>query len=79
MDYKGYTQYSGPESWLYTTYPHLHAIWRQAVTSSDTTTFNLELSCTICKVKPSSGLHYGVKICEADKQFLKRTFHYQLQ
>merc|ERR1712215_361138 len=34
--------------------------------------------CNICQ-KPSSSMHYGVRICEADKQFLKRTFHYQLQ
>ena len=33
----------------------------------------------MCRAKPSSGLHYGVKMCEADKQFLKRTFHYQIQ
>jgi len=79
MEYKGYTQYSGPEAWLYATYPHLHTIWKQAFTSKNTTSLNLELSCTICKVKPSSGQHYGVKICEADKQFLKRTFHYQLK
>jgi len=79
MEYKGYTQYSGPEAWLHATYPQLHAIWRQAFASKDTTSLNLELTCTICKVKPSSGQHYGVKICEADKQFLKRTFHYQLK
>jgi hypothetical protein len=79
MEYKGYTQYSGPEAWLYATYPQLHAIWRQAFANKDTASLNLELSCTICKVKPSSGQHYGVKICEADKQFLKRTFHYQLK
>jgi len=77
MEYKGYTQYYGPEEWLYATYPHLHTVWRQAMASKDIT-FNMELNCTICKVKPSSGQHYGVKICEADKQFLKRTFHYQL-
>jgi len=47
--------------------------------NKDTTTLTMELTCTMCKVKPSSGQHYGVKICEADKQFLKRTFHYQLK
>ena len=39
---------------------------------------NFELKCKICELKPSSGVHYGVKMCEADKQFLKRTFHYQI-
>jgi len=77
MEYKGYTQYSGAEAWLHATYPHLHAIWKQAIANKDTTV-NTDNFCTICKVKPSLAVHYGVKICEADKQFLKRTFHYQL-
>jgi len=77
MEYKSYTQYSGAEAWLHATYPHLHAIWKQAIANNDTTV-NTDNFCTICKVKPSLAVHYGVKICEADKQFLKRTFHYQL-
>ena len=35
-------------------------------------------ACSICQHRPHSGLHYGVLICEAGKQFLKRTFHQQL-
>lgn len=31
--------------------------------------------CKICQIRPNTGHHYGVKTCEADKQFLKRTFH----
>eukprot|EP00092_Neocalanus_flemingeri_P023833 GFUD01025858.1.p1 GENE.GFUD01025858.1~~GFUD01025858.1.p1 ORF type:complete len:374 (-),score=72.16 GFUD01025858.1:8-1129(-) len=81
MEYKAYTQYSGAEAWLHATYPHLHAVWTQAIANRDfSITFNniLRNICTICNVKPISGTHYGVKICEADKQFLKRTFHYQI-
>ena len=35
----------------------------------------VEMTCTICKLKEHTGPHYGVYMCEADKQFLKRTFH----
>merc|ERR1740128_1410422 len=31
--------------------------------------------CRICNLRTHTGLHYGVYSCEADKQFLKRTFH----
>ena len=31
--------------------------------------------CLICKLREHTGPHYGVLMCEADKQFLKRTFH----
>ena len=80
MECRGYTQYSEPESWLSVTYPTIYAIWRQVISSNtNSTTLNMELTCAICKVKPSSGQHYGVKMCEADKQFLKRSFHQQLQ
>jgi len=75
----GYTQYSEPEAWLSLVYPAIHAIWRRAISSNTVTTLNMELTCAICKVKSSSGHHYGVKMCEADKQFLKRSFHQQLQ
>jgi len=75
---KGYTQYSEPEAWLSLVYPAIHAIWRRAISSNTVTTLNMELTCAICKVKSSSGHHYGVKMCEADKQFLKRSFHQQL-
>jgi len=52
-------------------------VWREAylkpsepVHSSQPTT-----ECKICQIRPNTGLHYGVHTCEADKQFLKRTFH----
>merc|ERR1719222_25623 len=35
----------------------------------------VDITCTICKLKEHTGPHYGVYMCEADKQFLKRTFH----
>jgi len=78
MDYKSYTQYSEPETWLSNAYPTIYALWRRAISSNTTTTLNMELTCAICKVKSSSGQHYGVKMCEADKQFLKRSFHQRL-
>ena len=28
-------------------------------------------------IRSNTGLHYGILACEADKQFLKRTFHEQ--
>ena len=31
--------------------------------------------CLICNLREHTGPHYGVFMCEADKQFLKRTFH----
>ena len=31
--------------------------------------------CLICNLREHTGPHYGVLMCEADKQFLKRTFH----
>ena len=75
---RNHTEYSGAEEWLRQTYPHLHAIWLQSFSNPDeSSVMNLELTCMVCQIKPSSGLHYGVKMCEADKQFLKRTFHYQ--
>merc|ERR1719318_1658748 len=82
MEYKKehLTKYSEPEAWLCSTYPQLHAMWRVVMSNKDIMdTHTMKLTCTICKVKPSSGLHYGVKICEADKQFLKRTFHHQIK
>ena len=35
----------------------------------------MQSTCTICSLKEHTGPHYGVYMCEADKQFLKRTFH----
>ena len=75
---RNYSQYSGAEEWLRYTYPFLYSIWLQTVSMSSKESMNFELTCSVCGVKPSSGLHYGVKMCEADKQFLKRTFHYQI-
>jgi len=79
MESKELKPYSEPEEWLYATYPNLHAIWKNAFLTQHSNSLNMDLYCYICKVKPSSGVHYGIKICEADKQFLKRTFHYQLK
>merc|ERR1719219_650406 len=78
MTSRNYTEYSGPAEWLRETYPPLHAVWTQSFSSQDPSMMNFELKCKICELKPSSGVHYGVKMCEADKQFLKRTFHYQI-
>jgi len=75
----GANQNTDVEQWLYGTYPLIHKIWKHAFTNRYNLSLNLELNCTICKVKPSSGMHYGVKICEADKQFLKRTFHHKIK
>ena len=78
MTSRNYTEYSGPAEWLRETYPTIHAVWTQSFSSQDPSMMNFELKCKICELKPSSGVHYGVKMCEADKQFLKRTFHYQI-
>jgi len=79
MQIRNYTKYTGAEQWLQETYPHLYPIWADAVSNTEQQQLiNMELACNICRIKPSSGLHYGVKMCEADKQFLKRTFHYQI-
>jgi len=76
---KNFTEYSGAEEWLRQTYPHLHAAWLQTFSNlQNFNVMNMQLTCMVCQTKPSSGLHYGVKMCEADKQFLKRTFHYQI-
>ena len=78
MTSRNYTEYSGPAEWLLETYPLFHAVWTESFSSQDPSMMNFELKCKICELKPSSGVHYGVKMCEADKQFLKRTFHYQI-
>jgi len=79
MQIRNYTKYTGAEQWLQETYPHLYPIWLHSISNTEEHQLNnLELTCSICRIKPSSGLHYGVKMCEADKQFLKRTFHYQI-
>merc|ERR1719219_463307 len=78
MTSRNYTEYSGPAEWLRETYPTIHAAWTQSFSSQDPSMMTFELTCKICELKPSSGVHYGVKMCEADKQFLKRTFHYQI-
>ena len=76
---RNYSEYSGAEEWLRQTYPHLHSVWLQTFANlEDFNVMDMQLTCMVCQIKPSSGLHYGVKMCEADKQFLKRTFHYQI-
>ena len=78
-DMRNFAEYSGAEEWLRQTYPHLHAAWLQTFSNLENfNMMNMQLTCMVCQIKPSSGLHYGVKMCEADKQFLKRTFHYQI-
>jgi len=79
MQTRNFTEYTGAEEWLQVNYPHLYTIWMQSLTSQDDQSMmNLELPCKVCRLKPSTGIHYGVKMCEADKQFLKRTFHHQM-
>ena len=78
MNNRKYAEYSGAEEWLRETYPDLHHIWAGSFSSPAADMINLELKCKICELKPSTGIHYGVKMCEADKQFLKRSFHYQI-
>ena len=78
MTARNYTEYSGAEQWLRDTYPYIHSVWAGSFTNPTSSMINLELKCKICELKPSTGIHYGVKMCEADKQFLKRSFHYQL-
>ena len=79
MQSRNFTEYTGAEEWLQVNYPHLYTIWLQSLASQeDQSMMNFELPCKVCRIKPSTGLHYGVKMCEADKQFLKRTFHHQI-
>ena len=78
MTTRNYTEYSGPSEWLRETYPPIHAVWTESFSSQDPSMMTFELKCMICELKPSTGVHYGVKMCEADKQFLKRTFHYRI-
>jgi len=66
------------EGWLQTTYPELYNIWRDKYLESGRREHLVPVHCRICEIRPHSGLHYGVYSCEADKQFLKRTFHDRL-
>jgi len=67
--------YQSPaEVWLRDCHPKLFAHWKEAF-------YRLsrvpppDLLCVVCHLREGDGLHYGIQICEADKQFLKRTFH----
>ena len=73
------TYYAGAEDWLRLHYPRLHAVWLQSQVIHDLyRAGETDSCCAICRVKPDCSMHYGVRMCEADKQFLKRTFHYGL-
>lgn len=68
------------ELWLQSFYPELFNDWREAYLKPSETISSGQLNststeCKICQIRPHTGLHYGVHTCEADKQFLKRTFH----
>jgi len=64
------------ENWLKVQYPELVDLWSNSylntVPRRDISTGE---ECLICHIRSNTGLHYGVYSCEADKQFLKRTFH----
>jgi len=64
------------EIWLKVQYPELVDLWSNSylntVPRRDISTGE---ECLICHIRSNTGLHYGVFSCEADKQFLKRTFH----
>ena len=82
-----YTRYSGAESWLFENYPELLHLWRQScdnekdIVNTDYAFQNLDRTlwstcCRVCNAHvPTIRKHYGVRMCESDKQFLKRTFH----
>ena len=78
-----YTRYSGAESWLFENYPDLFHLWRQScdnekdIENTDYSFQNRDRStCRVCNANvPTIRKHYGVRMCESDKQFLKRTFH----
>lgn len=69
------------EMWLKKTYPEVYMDWLSAYLSPSARGRgrNKEKEsvpeCRVCFIRPNTGLHYGVYTCEADKQFLKRTFH----
>jgi len=65
------------EVWLQGCYPELFDDWRSAYLkpANSGQTDQQSTECKICQIRPNTGHHYGVKTCEADKQFLKRTFH----
>ena len=83
------TKYSGAESWLFENYPEFFHLWRQScdnekdIESTDYAFQNLEkkhwTTCRVCNAHvPTIKKHYGVRMCESDKQFLKRTFHMRI-
>lgn len=63
------------ETWLQANYPELYTEWRSAYLRPCHKDFPPGSQCRICLIRPHSGLHYSIYTCEADKQFLKRTFH----
>jgi len=65
------------EVWLQSCYPELFEDWRSAYLkpANSGQADQQTTECRICQIRPNTGHHYGVKTCEADKQFLKRTFH----
>ena len=86
---RNYRKFSGAELWLFENYPELLNLWRQSCDNEkeiENTSYsfqNLERTlgptCRVCNTHaPTIGLHYGVRMCESDKQFLKRTFHHRV-
>eukprot|EP00088_Acartia_fossae_P001841 TRINITY_DN1071_c0_g1_i7.p1 TRINITY_DN1071_c0_g1~~TRINITY_DN1071_c0_g1_i7.p1 ORF type:complete len:560 (+),score=105.48 TRINITY_DN1071_c0_g1_i7:86-1765(+) len=63
------------EYWLQVQYPELVSLWQKAYLAQKTAAVKIGGECTICHIRSNTGMHYGVYSCEADKQFLKRTFH----
>jgi len=71
---KEYKVYVGAEVWLQDTHPALYQVWKEACKTSQPSTDGM---CQACKLRPGV-LHYGARMCEAEKQFIKRTFHKRL-
>ena len=69
------------ESWLKVAYPDLHQIYQLSSLSlpSSSSSPSIPSTCSICSLRPPSGSHYGVQMCEGDKQFIKRTFHERVE
>jgi len=75
---EGRGNFMGAQSWLKLEHPDLYEFWRNA--SAVATAFGYDgnsFLCTVCNELPAA-THYGVRICEGEKQFIKRTFHKML-
>ena len=67
------------ESWLQVAYPDLHKIYQLSLSLPSSSSSSIPSTCSICSLRPPSGSHYGVQMCEGDKQFIKRTFHERVE